>query len=154
MFKLNQKHKINRTILKCDYIRYSLSEISQIKTDNSQSYINIPRQDSVNTVLGIYLECNFDVLNAATGNRYAVGDTFWLLNLGPLGLFSTYKLKTSSDIVLEEVSYAHIACLMCTLITSNRNSDDLSIGFDRSRDRRKQELTNNKNQKGKFHVTI
>ena len=28
MFKLNEKYEINRDILKCDYIRYSPSEIS------------------------------------------------------------------------------------------------------------------------------
>ena len=42
---------------------------------------------------------------------------------------------------------------MYKLITSARNTDDFSIGFDRSRDRRKQELTNNKKIKGKYHVT-
>ena len=36
MFKLNQKYEINRGILKSDYIRYSPSEISTIKTANSQ----------------------------------------------------------------------------------------------------------------------
>ena len=34
------------------------------------------------------------------------------------------------------------------------HSDDLSIGFDRNRNRRKQELTNNKNVKGKYHMRI
>ena len=43
---------------------------------------------------------------------------------------------------------------MYKLLTSSRESDYLSIGFDRSRDRRKQELTNNKKRKGKYHVTI
>ena len=39
-------------------------------------------------------------------------------------------------------------------ITSRRGSDDLSIGFDRDRIRRQRELTNNKNHKGRYHVTI
>ena len=43
---------------------------------------------------------------------------------------------------------------MYKLITSAKDSDDLSIGFDRSRERRKQELTNNKNIKGKYHLRI
>ena len=43
---------------------------------------------------------------------------------------------------------------MYRLITIARNSDDLSISFDRDHDRRKRELTNNKNIKGKYHVTI
>ena len=43
---------------------------------------------------------------------------------------------------------------MYKLITSSRGSDDLSIGFDRDRNRRQRDLTNNKNIKGKYHVTI
>ena len=41
---------------------------------------------------------------------------------------------------------------MYKLLSSNKGSDDLSNGFDRSRDRRKRELTNIKNIKGKYHV--
>ena len=41
---------------------------------------------------------------------------------------------------------------MYKLITSARDIDDLSIGFDRDRDRRQQELTINKTLKGKFRV--
>ena len=41
---------------------------------------------------------------------------------------------------------------MYKLTTSSRGSDDLSIGFDRDRNRRQRELTNNKPQKGKHHV--
>ena len=37
---------------------------------------------------------------------------------------------------------------MYKLITSNKGSDDLFIGFDRDRKRRRDELTNNKNVKG------
>ena len=37
---------------------------------------------------------------------------------------------------------------------SSKGSDDLSIGFDRDRNRRQRELTNNKTQKGKYHVRI
>ena len=36
---------------------------------------------------------------------------------------------------LEDISQAHIISLMYKLITSAKDSDDLSIGFDRSRDR-------------------
>ena len=41
---------------------------------------------------------------------------------------------------------------MYKLLTSSRGSDDLSIGFDRDRNRRKRELTHNKNLKGKYHM--
>ena len=97
---------------------------------------------------------NFDVLHAATNNRYVEGDHIRLVSLGPIALFSMYKLATSSGKHIEEINHAHILCLMYTLITSSRGSDDSSIGFERDRNRRQQDLTNNENQKGKYHVTI
>ena len=69
MFKLSEKNEIDRKILKCDYVRYSPSEISTINTPNSQIYINIPREHSVISLLNSYIELNFDVLKAATSNR-------------------------------------------------------------------------------------
>ena len=44
--------------------------------------------------------------------------------------------------------------LMYKLLTSGRGSDDLSVGFDRDRNRRKRELTKNKNIRGKYHMRI
>ena len=41
---------------------------------------------------------------------------------------------------------------MYKLITSSKDSKDLSFGFDRSCNRRKDELAQNKNVKGKCHV--
>ena len=154
MFKLNEKYEINRDILKCDYIRYSPSEISTINTANSQVYINIPREDSVISLLNSYLELNFDVLHAATNNRYVDGNDIRLINLGPIALFSNYKLTTSSGKHLENIDHANIVSLMYKLLSSCKGSDDLSIGFDRDRNRRQRELSNNKTQKGKFHVRI
>ena len=155
MFKLNEKYEINRDILKCDYIRYSPSEISTINTANSQVYINIPREDSVISLLNSYLELNFDVLHAAApNNRYADGNDIRLVNLGPIALFSNYKLTTSSGKHLENIDHAHIVSLMYKLLSSSKGSDDLSIGFDRDRTRRRNELTNNKNIKGKYHIRI
>ena len=43
---------------------------------------------------------------------------------------------------------------MYGLITSAIDADGLSIGFDRDRKRRQRELTNSRNQKGKYHVRI
>ena len=43
---------------------------------------------------------------------------------------------------------------MYKLITSSKNSDDLSIGFDRSRGRRQDEMTDTKRVKGKYHLRI
>ena len=73
MFKLSEKYEIDKRILKCVCIRYSPSEISTKNTANSQISINIPTEDSVISLLNSSIELNFDVLQAATGNRYADG---------------------------------------------------------------------------------
>ena len=65
--------------------------MSTINTANSQGYINIPREDSVISLLNIYLELNFDVLQAATNNRYVDANNNRLVNLGHIALFSKYK---------------------------------------------------------------
>ena len=85
---------------------------------------------------------------------YVDGNNIRLVNLGPIALFSNYKLTTSSGKHLENIDHAHIVSLMYKLLTSSRGSDDLSIGFDRDGNRRQRELTNNKTQKGKYHVRI
>ena len=96
MFKLNEKDEIDRKTLKCDYTRYSPSENSTTNAANSQIYIIILREDSVISLFITYLELNFDVLHAATGNRYVENKGISLVNLGPIGCFSKYKLATSS----------------------------------------------------------
>ena len=105
-------------------------------------------------MLNSYPELNFYVLHAATNNRYLDGNDIRLVNLGPIALFSFYKLKTSSEKILEYIDQAHIISLMYKLLTSSRSIDDLSIGFDRDRGRRQRELTKNKNIKRKYHVRI
>ena len=93
MFKLSEKYEIDKRILKSDYLRYSPSEISTINTPNSQIYINIPREDSVFSLLNSYLELNFDLLNAATGNRYADVNDIRLINQGVIALFSFSQIS-------------------------------------------------------------
>ena len=44
--------------------------------------------------------------------------------------------------------------LMYKLLTSSKDSEDLSIGFDRNRGRRKNEISNNKSIEGKYHIRI
>ena len=105
-------------------------------------------------MLNSYIELNFDVLKAATSNRYADTEDIRLINQGPIALFSIYKLTTSSGKHLENIDHAHIVSLMYKLLSPSRDSDDLAIGFDRSRDRREGELLANKTQKGKFHLRI
>ena len=131
MFNLCEKYEVDRRILKCDYIGYSPSEISTLNTANSQIYINIPREDSVISLLNSYINLIFDVVHVATNNRYADGNDIRLVNLGPVALFSIYKLTTSSGKHLEDISHAHLVSLMYKLITSAKDMNDLSIGFDR-----------------------
>ena len=88
---------------------------------------------------------NFGVFKRADNSRYANGYDIRLVNLSPVALLSIFILTTSSGKHLEDISHSHIVSLMYKLINSAKDSDDLSMGFDRSRDRRRQELTNNKN---------
>ena len=69
-------------------------------------------------------------------------------------MFSSYKLTTSSGKHLEGTSHAHMVSLIIKLITSATNTDRLSIGFHRDRNRRQRDLTNNKNKKGKTRVRV
>ena len=72
MFKLKEKYEDIGNILKCDYIRYLPSEINTLNTGISQIYTNVPRDDNVDFLLSSYLDLNFDVLHAASNDRYAV----------------------------------------------------------------------------------
>ena len=154
MFKLNENYEVDRRILKCDFIRYSPAETSIINTPKSQIYIKIPREDSVISLLNSYLDLSFEVIKRADNSRYAKGNDIRLVNLGPIALFSSFKLTTSSGKHLEDISHAHLVSLMYKLITSTKNSNDLSIGFENSRNRRRDELALNKNIKGKYHPKI
>ena len=69
-------------------------------------------------------------------------------------MFSNFKLTTSSGKHLEDINHSHIVSSMYKQITSSKDSNDLSIGFDRSRNRRKNELAQNKNVKGKNNLTF
>ena len=51
--------------------------------------MNIPRADSVIFLLKSYLDLNFDVLHAATNNRYAENVDTKLVHPGPIALFSS-----------------------------------------------------------------
>ena len=95
MFKLSERYQIDRGILKCDYIRYTPSEISTINTANSQIYINIPREDSLDSLLKSYFDLKFDVLNAATNNRYVDADDICLINLAA----TVYSITLSLQLV-------------------------------------------------------
>ena len=103
-------------------------------------------------MLKCYLDLNFEVIKRADNSRYANGNDIRLVNLGLMALFSNFKSTTSSEKHLENISHAHLVSLMYKLITSSKDSDDLSIGSDRSRNRKRDELTNSKNIKSKYHL--
>ena len=142
--------------LKCDYVRYLPSQISTINTTNSQIYIyiKIPKESSVISLLKSYLDLIFDVLHAATNDRYADNIDLRLVFLGQIASFSKYKLTTSSRKQLEDINHAHIVSLMYKLLTSARDTDDLSFGLHRGRNRGQRELTNNRNVEGRYHIRI
>ena len=99
-----------------------------------------------------YLDLNFEVIEKADNSRYGNGNDVRLFDLGPIALFSNFKLTTSNGKHLEDFSHAHLVSLIYKLITSSEESDDLSLGFDRCRNRRRDELAQNKNVKGKYHL--
>ena len=105
-------------------------------------------------MLNSYLDINFEVIIKTDKSRYANGDDKKLVNLETIALLSNFKLTTSPGKHLEDNRYAHIIFLMYKSITSAKNTDDLSKGFDRSRDSRNEELTEEKNVKGKYQLTI
>ena len=51
MFKLSEKYEVDQRILKCEYIRFSPSEISTKNKANFRIYINIPRETSLISLL-------------------------------------------------------------------------------------------------------
>ena len=63
-------------------------------------------------------------------------------------------MTTSSGKHLEDITHAHNVSLLYKQNISSKGSDDLSIGFDRSCNRRKDELATNKNLKGENHLRI
>ena len=105
-------------------------------------------------MLNSYLDLKFEVIKKADNSRYANGNVIQLVNLGPIALFSNSKLTTSSGKQLEDISHTHLVSLMYKIKTSSKGSDDLSIGFDRSRIRRRDELTAHKSVKSKYHLRI
>ena len=54
----------------------------------------------------------------------------------------------------KEIDNAHYISLMHKLISTSRDSDDLSIGFHKSTEAGKRESTNNKSIRENYHVRI
>ena len=95
-------------------------------------------------MMNSYLDLNFEVTIGADNSTYANVIDIKLVKLNPVALLSNCKLTTNGGKHLEDTSHANIVSLLYTLKTSAKDSDDLSIGFDRKRNRRQRELTNNR----------
>ena len=133
MFTLNEKYENDGKVLKSDYITYSPSKLSTINTVISQKFINMPREDSLVSFLPCYADLKFDLVHAATNNNYADVNDMRLVNLAPITYFSSYKLTRNSGKHNKDINHAHIVSLRHKLKTNSKESDDLSIGFDRDR---------------------
>ena len=154
MFKVNENFEVDRRILECDHIRYSPAETSTVKIPNSQIYINIPREDSLISLLISYSELVFEVIKKAHRSKYGDGNEIRFVNLRLTALFSNFRSTTSSGKDLEDNSHPHIVSLMYKLLISIRASDYLSVGFHRDRTIERDELARNKNINGKNHLRI
>ena len=117
-------------------------------------YINSSRKGYIINLLKSFRNLHFDVLRNDNNNGYIERAKQKLVILVSIALFSNFKLTTSSDKHLEEISHAHTVSLISKLKTSTGSSDDLSIGFDRDRDRRQDEFTNNETLNETYHVMI
>ena len=110
-------------------IKYSPLKIGTMNTAKTQIFINKPSQGSIIFLLTSYLDLNFDVLKAFSGNRFADGNDNRLYNLGPIAFFSTYKLTTSSGNHLEDIIYVEIVSFKYKLLTNAKESDDFVHWF-------------------------
>ena len=118
MFKLKENNEVYRRFLKCDYIRSSLEETSTKNTPNCRIYINIHREISAISLLSSYLDLKFEVIKRVDDSRYGDGNEIRLVNLGPIALFSNFRLTKSSGKHLQDISHAHIVFLLYQLLTS------------------------------------
>ena len=99
MFKLSENYEVERKILEYDYLNFSHTETSTIITPNSEINVNIPREVSVISLLIGSPDLNFEVIKKADINRYANDSDIKLVFMGPIAIFSNFKLKTPQIIV-------------------------------------------------------
>ena len=153
IFSLKNKYAMDKPIHKIDFIEYSPSSLATINNNNSNISIIFPREDAYICLQNSYISLEFEVFKN-DDTRYADGDQISLVNFGPVALFSEAKLTTSSGKHLEKVDNLHPISLIYKLLTSNQQTSQLMYGFEESQATRRQELTNNKTEKGTFFVRI
>ena len=79
---------------------------------------------------------HFEVIRTADKSGYANGNGIRFDILGTIAIISNFQLTTCSRKHVEHISHAHKVSLSYKLLTWNRGSDDLSIGFERDCERR------------------
>ena len=129
------------------------SSFATINNTNSNISVSLPREDAYICLQHLFISVEFEVLKNDDA-RFNDGDEISLVNFGPVALFSEAKLTTSSGKHLEEIDNWHTICLMYKVLTSSQQTSQLMYGFEESTTIRRQELTNNKTEKGTFFVTI
>ena len=153
MFSSENKYILEKPIRKGDFIKFSPSSLATVNNANSNISISLPREDAYICLQHSYISVEFEVLKN-NNTRYADNDQISLVNFGPVALFSEAKLTTSSGKHLEKVDNLHPICLMYKLLTGTQQTSQLMYGFEESRTIRRQELTNNKTEKGTFSVKL
>ena len=153
MFSLKNKYTLEKPIHKIDFIKYSPSSLATVNNANSNISVSLPREDAYICLQNSFISLEIEVLKN-NNTRYTNGDETSLVNFGPISLFREAKLTTSSGKHLEKVDNLHPISLMIKLLTSTSQTSQILYGFDESTTIRRQELTNNKNEKGTFFVRI
>ena len=153
MFSLKNKYTLEKPIHKIDFIKYSPSSLATVNNTNSNISVSLPREDAYICLQNSSISLEFEVLKN-NNTRFADGDEIGLVNFGPISLFSEAKLTTSSGKHLEKVDNLHLISLMYKCLTSTKSTSQFLYGFEESETIRRQELTNNKNEKGTFFVRI
>ena len=153
MFSLKNEYTLEKPIHKIDFIKYNPSSLATVNNANSNVSISLPREDAYICLQNSFISLEFEVLKN-NNTRYADGDEISLVNFGPISLFSEAKLTTSSGKHLENVDNLHAVSLIHKLLTSTKSTSQLIYGLEEDTTIRRQELTNNKNEKGTFFVRI
>ena len=153
MFSLKKKYTLEKPIHKIDFIKFNPSSLATVNNANSNISVSLPREDAYICLQNSFISLEFEVLKNNNTN-FADGDEISLVNFGPISLFSEAKLTTSSGKHLEKVDNLPAVSLIHKLLTSTKSTSQLMYGFEESETIRRQELTNNKNEKGTFFGRI
>ena len=105
MFMLSEKDIIDRPFLKSDCIRWTPPTIVSAKRVNLQFFIDIPRNDSVVSLLDSYLELHFDVTVGKVVARFVAADNIRVFNLSPIAGFSENTLSSYQAVVDKILSF-------------------------------------------------